>query len=189
MRKSKKKQTVNKILGLVLVAAFLAVAGLYVYEFFFNKKEDTKMQTSSANMQHVVSTPSENHSETKLDNKSIEKSNAEEGKKLIQKYEGNNPNGNEELTGVITYAGATSANIMIRVNIDQYVDNGSCVLKMIKNNIVEYEEQTNLIADVSTSTCEGYNISRAALQDGKYTIQIKLTSNNKSGVISGEISL
>ena len=176
----RKKQKTRKIVSSLIIILLLAAAGFCVYKFFFeNQKEEKKTETQT---QTVVPT------EEKDPNKPEEIS-PELTKKPVQKYEGEDPNENETLTGVITYAGATSNNVIVRVNIDQYIDGGSCVLKLIKNDSVEYEETSNLIADVSTSTCEGFNIVRTNLSDGNYTIRIELSSNGKTGSISGELNI
>lgn len=176
----RKKQTSRKIILSLIVILFLATIGFGIYKIFFEpKKDEVKPQNQSQ-----VTKPTENQDPQKPEEKP-----SEEIKKPIQRYEGGDPNENEKLTGAITYTGATSNNIIIRVNIDQYVDGGSCELKLIKNDKIEYQETSNLIADVATSTCEGFNIPRSKIENGNYVIKIDLKSNEKTGSISGELNL
>lgn len=177
----RKKQKSRKIIGSILIVILLVGIGFCIYKVFFEKKEDSEKQVQT---QTQTITPSK-----KDDQKQPDEDKKMEDKKPIQKYEGEDPNENEKLTGVITYAGATSNNVIVRVNIDQYINGGSCILKMIKNDSVEYEETSNLIADVSTSTCEGFNIPRAKIANGNYIIRIELVSGDKTGSISGELNI
>lgn len=175
----RKKQTSRKIIITVIVIAILAAVGFCAYKIFFEKKPEAQKPQSES---QEIKPEEEKQAQKQEDN--------QEGvKKPIQKYEGSNPNEGEKLTGVITYAGATSNSIIIRVNIDQYVDGGSCELKLIKNDKIEYQETSNLIADVATSTCEGFNIPRSKIENGNYIIKIDLKSNEKTGSISGELNL
>lgn len=179
----RKKQKTRRILRFVIIVLILAAVGFCIYKFFFEEKK-TPQEDTPTDQQIVVVDPVSKTVEQKP-----EEGNPEENKKPVQTYEGGNPNENEKLTGVITYAGATSNNVIIRVNIDQYVDGGTCVLKLIQNDSIKYEESSNLIADVSTSTCEGFNIARAKIEDGNYIIRIELSSNGKTGSISGELNI
>lgn len=184
----RKKQKTGKIIFTLLLLVALVIAGFCIYKFFFEpinteEKNDQKDQTS------VQQTPNPTPDPDPTPNPDSQKEIIPEEIKNPVQYAGENPNENEKLTGVITYAGATSNNVIIRVNIDQYIASGSCKLSLIKNDTVKYEENSNLIADVSTSTCEGFNIARGKLENGNYIIRIELASDGKTGTISGELNI
>lgn len=177
----RKKQKTRKIIISLAIILFLAAISFCIYKFFFeNKKEEVQPQNQTQTITPVAE---------EKDPKKTENNLPETTKKQIQKYEGENPNENEKLTGVITYAGVTADSVIVRVNIDQYTDGGLCILKLIKKNVTEYEQVSSLIADVSTSTCVGFNIAREDLTGGNYIIRIELSSDGKTGSISGELNI
>lgn len=109
--------------------------------------------------------------------------------KKIKQYEGEDPNKAEELTGVVTYVGVNNGVLMIGVNIDQFLGSGDCELSLTRNGNVIYTENTSIVADVSTSSCDGFNISTSGLGGGATEIIIKLSSGGKTGTIKGEVNL
>ncbi len=181
MRRKKRKN--GKIIFGILIIAALSVAGFFCYEYFFKPKEENKPTTPS---QTVTPTPVENP-----DNGRGETPEKPLEKEPVVQYDGNNPNEAASLTGVVTYAGATDSNVIIRVNIDQYVDGGSCNLSLYQNGNAVYQAGASLIADVSTSTCDGFNIPRSSIYNagGTYEIVINLFAGDKKGTIKGEVSL
>ena len=62
-------------------------------------------------------------------------------------------------------------------------------LYLEKDGSTAYSTTANLIADVSTSTCEGFNVPRAGFASGNYKIIINLASGDKTGRIEGSVSL
>lgn len=110
-------------------------------------------------------------------------------KQETPQYDGQNPNTNDQITGVITYAGASGNNLVIRVNIDQYLNGGVCNLALSQNGKAVYGISAPITDSASTATCEGFNIPLAEVPSGKYQIVINLTSERKSGTIEGTVSL
>ncbi len=105
-------------------------------------------------------------------------------------YEGEDPNIAEELTGVITYADVNSGSLMIRINIDQYLENGSCSLDLMKSeNVSIYSDTANIVSSASTATCEGFNVPLNSIESGDYQIIIRLSSGGKVGTIRGEVGI
>lgn len=112
----------------------------------------------------------------------------EDNKKTIQ-YDGADPNTSEKLSGSITYAGVLNDRIAIRVNIDQYLSKGDCVLRLLNNGDEIYNKKTSIINSVSTSTCDGFDILFSSVGVGSYEIEIRIASDGKNGVIRGEIEI
>ena len=90
---------------------------------------------------------------------------------------------------MVTYAGVVDDKLMIRVNIDQFLADGSCELKLVRNNSTIYNSTANIFADVSTSTCEGFDVPVSGLGSGNTNIEIQLKSGDKSGIIRGEVNI
>lgn len=112
---------------------------------------------------------------------------APEDKKVVQ-YEGVDPNTEAELTGVVTYAGLVDDKLMIRVSIDQYLNGGSCELKLTRFDEVVYSASAAIVSSVSSSTCEGFDVPVGSLAGPSYGIEVYLSANGKIGVIRGEVN-
>ena len=125
----------------------------------------------------------------------IEKKGTEEDgveiveKQRIEQYDGNDPNGAEMLSGVVTYAGVNGDRLMIRVNIDQYLDGGECELSLKKDGVVVYSEMANVVGNVSTATCEGFDVPVEGFRNGFVDISIGVRSGNKVGTIESGVDL
>lgn len=104
-------------------------------------------------------------------------------------YDGENPNESVSITGAITYASVVGGNLVIRVNIDQYLSGGSCKLSLIQDGVVVFEDNAVVIDSASTSTCEGFNVPVARLGSGRININIAVISGDKNGTISGEVEI
>lgn len=110
-------------------------------------------------------------------------------KKKVTQYEGGDPNVAEELTGAVTYAGVTDGVLMVRVSIDQYLSEGVCELTLVQGGASIYSDTASIVGDVSTATCEGFDVPVGGLGGGNVEININLNADGKSGVIRGEASI
>ena len=99
------------------------------------------------------------------------------------------PRRRRNLRGVISYTGVTGENLMIRVNIDQYLANGECRLSLIRDESVIYNTVVEIESSVATSTCSGFNVPVAKLGSGSLKIKIELKFGEKSGTIEGEANI
>lgn len=122
-------------------------------------------------------------------NESTEGENEEVVEKKVVQYTGQDPNTFDELTGVVTYASVVDGKLMIRVNIDQYLTEGTCDLTLSRGGAMMYSDTTNIVSGASTATCQGFDIATAGLGEGNMQININLTANGKSGVIRGEANI
>ena len=109
--------------------------------------------------------------------------------KKVKQYEGEDPNKAAELSGAITYAGVNGGILMIGVNIDQFLSGGNCELNLLRDGNVIYTDSANIIADVSTSSCDGFNVLTGGLGSGATEIIINLSANGKAGMIRGEVNI
>lgn len=108
--------------------------------------------------------------------------------KAVQ-YDGGNPNKSESLTGAISYAGVSGGNLIVRVNIDQFLASGKCELNILKDGTSAYNEITTIESSVSTSTCNGFSVPLSELASGKYAIEVNLESDGKYGKMVGEVTI
>lgn len=110
-------------------------------------------------------------------------------KQDIPQYEGESPNTAESLTGVISYAGVSGSDLIVRVNIDQYLSGGSCKLTLTRGGTIIYSREVAIESSVSTSTCDGFKIATAELGAGNLSIEVVLESDGKHGRIVGEVKI
>lgn len=107
-------------------------------------------------------------------------------KKKVEQYDGDDPNTADSLSGVVTYAGVNGNNFSVRVNIDQYLENGKCELILKRNDATIYSSIANIISNASTATCEGFDVPVENLGGGMVSININLSADGRTGQIRGE---
>lgn len=184
---TKRRRKNKNILSVLFFLLLIVAAGCICYLVWDNYFRD-----KSSNEPNPAATQQIDDKSVVKDGKGGEEEKSEpepEKKESPVQYEGENPNNSGGITGVITYAGVSGSNLMIRVNIDQYLNGGTCnlVLKQNGNNI--YTASAPVIDAASTSTCEGFNVPVSGLPQGVTDIIISVTSGNKSGDIIGSASL
>ena len=182
-QKRKRKNCKKWLIRLLMVGLFVAAGAVcyLVWDAYF--KTDDMMDNGGDNtVDTVVEKPVENSEIIEVNEDVVEK------EKVVQ-YDGEDPNVSEELTGVVTYAGAAGEKLMIRVNIDQYLETGECRLKLIRGGEVVYGDVAAIATNVATATCEGFDVPISELGVGGYQIMIDLSSNGKMGVIKGDVEI
>jgi len=167
---------------LLLIAGAVAVV-ILVKNNYFDKKDDQ-------NTSQVVETnkTDDKKSEEKTEQKVEQKEEAEPEQKAPQ-YDGESPNKSETLTGLITYADVKDGELIIRVNIDQFLQSGNCNLALSKNGVTHYSQSVGIVESVTTSTCDGFKISTSELPSGNLQVEINLDSDGKSGKIEGRVKI
>lgn len=128
--------------------------------------------------------------QTESDNSNKEVNSTETtSDKTPKQYEGENANNYANLTGAITYAEVNGADLIIRTTIDQELPtSATCTLTATSGNN-STTEQSGIINNPSSSSCEGFTIPTSRLSSGTWQLEIKVTGNNKSGIITGEVTL
>ena len=176
-RRRRSKKWISWLIIIVLLIAAIVVCYL-VWDNYFNNDKPEENEESSQ-----VEEESEGKSEETGEGE--ENQTSEEDEKKVKQYEGEDPNEQTELSGSITSARFVDNNVTIRVNIDQFLDEGNCELNIVKNSEVVYNENARVISSASTSTCEGFDFYSPAITSGRYGIVIRITSGEKTGLISG----
>ena len=194
-RISQKKSHKNKIIVWSLFFLVLIIlAGVIVYQILKDNQSRSK-------------TPSLAESTQNIENK-IEKTNIPEAKtinnedgtpedaaagrtpKTPEKYEGQDVNQLEKLTGTITYSAKTADKYRIRVNIDQFLKlPGTCKLTVLSASKVVYTDSVSIISNPSSGSCEGFDIPLSKLPSGTYDFKIEVNANQKTGIIEGKATI
>ena len=182
---TQKRRNNKKIiwLGLGLILIIAIVVGIVVS--INNNSGNGKTNDSET---AKVEEP-ENNKEGEANQESTEKTVIGNNEQKPTQYEGENPNAAEELSGVVTYSGVNDEKLMIRVNIDQYLTEGTCDLTLRRNGNIIYSDTANIVGGASTATCQGFDIAASDLGERDLEIIINLSANDKSGVIRGEANI
>lgn len=170
--------------GGVVLVAIVVIIGVVIWQNSQNNNQNN--QNEASEVEKI-----EQKDELEVNNPANDENKDKEtvNKPKVVQYEGGDPNIAEELSGVVTYAGVNSGVLMVRTNIDQYLTEGICELTLTRGGTIIYSDTTNIVGDVSTATCEGFDIPVSGLGEGNLEINIKLTSGGKTGTLRGEVSI
>lgn len=186
-RKPKNRQHKGRAVTIiVLVLVFLLVAGGVVVflnrEKIFGNTQENRVENTTAEEQKQEKEKTE-EKETKKE------SEREAEKPSVAQYEGENANNYENLTGVVSYAGISEGNFIVRVAIDQALGNsGTCNFTLTHSSGAALKSSLATEAGPSSSFC-AYNVPVGSVQSGKWSISVEVTGANKKGVISGEATI
>ena len=165
------------IIGLILLMAVVALATAKILASISQNNSNNEPE-STIEVTDQTGTGAE-----------IATDNAEDpNNKTPTQYEGPDVNTLDYLSGVITYAGAIDNYLTISTTINQYLSTGTCELILTQGGKT-VSHTADIIANPSSSTCDGFNISLSELGSGSWNIDIRLTSGDKNGTITGEVSL
>ena len=156
-----------------------------VWDNYFNDKKNDKQEGQTTERVEEKEAVEKNAT---VDDGKDEAEKAVEQKK-VEQYDGEDPNKAETLSGVVTYAGVSGDKLMIRVNIDQYLEGGECGLTLSRAGASIYSSIANVIENASTATCEGFDVPVSRLGGGVTEININVNSGERSGTIRGEVNI
>ena len=179
-----KKQKKNRkcLYWLLMLVLFVVAAGVAYLVWNGYYKGDDSEEQSSGNTPEVVEVE-------KQEEPQKQESEEMPNKPKVVQYDGEDPNASEKLSGVITYAGIIGDNLTIRVNIDQFLEGGECKLDVIRNGVLVHEEVTEIVGNVTTASCAGFDVPLEIVGSGAVDIEIGLDSNGKTGVIRGSADI
>lgn len=180
-KKTKQQSNTTWIILICILVPIACAVGFFIAQRYHNASDDLPQQnntSSSSDTDEIVNISGENSFEAPEQTEKEDKTPA--------KYDGNDANTYENLTGFVTYVGKSGDKLMIRVSIDQYLSSGSCVLEL-----GDYTASANISASAATSTCEGFDIPLSALGglSGDVDFVINLASGEKIGTINGSANL
>ena len=179
-RRRRKFRWIWGLVFLVLVIGAVVMIVLMNNNLFNDKTKDNGSQDSN------TSQPEEKSEEKADENKTEEGQQSEE---KAPQYDGESPNKSETLTGLITYADVVDNELVIRVNIDQFLQSGKCNLAINRNGVTYYSQSVDIQESVTTSTCDGYKIPVDQLSKGDFQVEIDLESDGKNGKITGRVRI
>ena len=182
-RKRKSKKWISKLFFLLLLIVAVILC-YFVWDAYF--KDKGLKQPDSANQQD---TSKDEKKEEKPEEKEEKLEEKPEEKPKVPQYDGDDPNTANDITGAITYVGVSNGYLRVRVNVDQYINGGGCNIILLRNSTQIYSDYANLNSSASTSTCEGFDIPVSEIGSGYTQIRITLSSGEKSGAITGEVTL
>ena len=194
-RVSQKKSRKNKIIVWSLFFLVLIIlAGVIVYQILKDNNKSSKVPISSEQTEKIESkienTGVTNPETIKTEDGTPEDAAAGRTPKTPEKYEGQDVNKLEKLTGAITYSAKIVDKYRIRVNIDQFLKlPGTCMLSVISAGKVMYTDYVNIVSNPSSGSCEGFDIPLTKLSPGEYDIKIEVNANQKTGIIEGKVTI
>ena len=194
-RVSQKKSHKNKIIVWSLFFLVLIIlASVIIYQI--SKDNDQRLKDSvlsekTEKIESKIENTGVTNSETiKTEDGTPEDAAAGRTPKTPEKYEGQDVNKLEKLTGAITYSAKTTDKYRIRVNIDQFLKlPGTCMLSVISAGKVMYTDHVNIVSNPSSGSCEGFDIPLTKLSPGEYDIKIEINANQKTGIIEGKVTI
>lgn len=174
---------------LVIVAMLIAIVLIAILVVVVVKAISPSQTDNSADSSSTDSTESV-FKESEVDTPGYEEATEIGDEKKIPQYEAENPNTLENLTGSVVYtdADAQSGTITTMVSIDQYLYNGgTCELKVKSGDDVLATASSPIIADVTTSHCGPITATIPQLS-GAYELEITLSADNKTGLVTTNIN-
>lgn len=190
-----KKSRKNKIIVWSLFFLVLTIlAGVIVYQILKDNNKSSKvpiLPEKTEKIESKIENTGVTNSETiKTEDGTPEDAAAGRTPKTPEKYEGQDVNQLEKLTGTITYSAKTTDKYRILVNIDQFLKlPGTCMLSVISAGKVVYNDYVNIISNPSSGSCEGFDIPLTKLSPGEYNIKIEVNANQKTGIIEGKVTI
>ena len=194
-RVSQKKSHKNKIIVWSLFFLVLIIlAGVIIYQISKDNNQrlkDSVLPEKTEKIESKIENTGITNSETiKTEDGTPEDAAAGRTPKTPEKYEGQDVNKLEKLTGAITYSAKTTDKYRIRVNIDQFLKlPGTCMLSVISASKVVYTDYVNIVSNPSSGSCEGFDIPLTKLSPGEYNIKIEINANQKTGIIEGKVTI
>lgn len=192
---SQKKARKNKVIVWSLFFLVLIIlAGVIVYQILKDNQSRSKTPSLAESTQNIEN-KIENHNipEAKTINNedgTLEDAAAGHTPKTPEKYEGQDVNQLEKLTGTITYSAKAADKYRIRVNIDQFLKlPGTCKLTVLSASKVVYTDSVSIISNPSSGSCEGFDIPLSKLPSGTYDFKIEVNANQKTGIIEGKATI
>lgn len=110
----------------------------------------------------------------------------------VLQYEGQDPNKLHELTGSVTLRSVNydAGTLTIAASIDQFLQSdGECALRLLSGDQEAYSGTLPAAADITTSVCGPFSAPLSQLNSGTYKIEITVTADGKTGVITDELQI
>lgn len=170
----------------VIVALVLVIAIILVFKAIQDNQEKADSSTPASTEQTVPTATAQNTATNNQTNSNA--SDIVPGKTPAQ-YEGDNANNSDTLTGTINVATVAGDKLIIRVTIDQLLSGtGTCELTLSNSGqVLKY--QANTIDNPSSASCEGFDIPVSSLSAGDWDVNINVTTSDRTGTLTGKVTI
>lgn len=188
-QKKHRKQQIKFLFTALILAGIIFLFITKPWEHKNNIKTPSD-KASSANLEKFPKVKDDESLKTdqEQDNKSSNPDNNQDfdpTHKTPKNIEGEIPDNGKDLTGVITAIRKSQdqKNLIIRTNISQLVNSGTCKLEMTHlENKQQYQKTVRILRNPNSSSCEGFDVPISELIQGKWSISIIFQSENKQGI-------
>ncbi len=187
MKTQKNKSTTKKPLLVVFLVLLLVIGAGVAFAYSKNLWPFSKISVDRSTTTTPRITDTQNQSSQKSE-QSTPPVPEDPSKKSPEQHEGDNPNSAASIWGVINYSQVINNTLSIRVTIDQHLSSGNCTLRLSKGSTT-VTQQAEIVTNPSSSTCKGFDIPVSQLEKGEWNIDVNVTADNKSGTITGTVSL
>lgn len=181
----------RRVLIAVAVILLLALGGFCIWRFWLAPTSEPETPPDETLIVGEDETETDDTADQPLDAGGDTAAPTEPDQKVPQ-YEADDPNTLAGLTGSIARKTIQGNTATIVAMIDQYLHStGLCTLRLISRDTGEviYTASEDATADVTTSICGAFTVSLANIPAGTYQIQIELSGDDKTGLISDELEV
>lgn len=110
--------------------------------------------------------------------------------KTPQQFEDSEITTSPSLDGIINYKSVSNGVLIIRATINQSINTGTCALTLTRSSDKkQVSKSAEIVPNPSSATCKGFDIPVSELGSGKWNIVIEVTDGDKTGTISGDITI
>lgn len=110
--------------------------------------------------------------------------------KTPKQYEGSKPESKDTFNASITKNEIVNGKYMLRVNIYELINEGTCTLHMETVNGDTVDRTARIvIAGPDSSACEGFDIPVSGISAGAYSFTVSISSSTKSSSVQGTIKI
>ena len=188
-KRSKKPLLIAAIIAVVLLGGYTAYAATQsTWPFMKTETKSHHDDTTKSNDDSDKSDASKNSSSNDSDNGDATTPPSKTPPQYDEDPSKSTPK--DTLTGVINYKAVNDGSLVLRTTINQDVSSGTCALTLANTATNKtFEQSVDIIQRPSASNCNGFTIPLSKLGNGTWNITIGLTSGNKSGTLSGEVTI
>lgn len=174
---------------LIVVSAFVGYKVIKSFDDPILKKSENGSNTAGSPKTEDEKTNDNNSgSQDTKEDKTKEDNPPRETEKSNPKYEGNDVNSENTLTGIVNYVGLSDNTFMVRVAIDQTISSGTCDFALTSPSGKVYGFSNSTTSGPSSTYC-GLDADFSSLRSEHGTWKISTTiksTSGKTGIISGE---
>ncbi len=172
---------------LIVVTTLMVVSAVFAF-FYLVKPFDKKSESNTTTPQGTNDIGKADDSLDPL-GESAKSNEREKEKDSIAQYSGEDPNEKETITGNINFSGRSGKNVIVRATLDQNLGTSAkCLFTFTHENGQVITSESTSTTGPTTSFC-GYNGDVNSLAKGKWSIRLEILTEEKQGMVTGEMEL